>query len=93
MWGYVTFISSIAINILVFVYRVMPTQFSQGGLNVYEDGWVGWMGLGGSLLQWHPDLNISFAFVPTFLDWSDLDNARAKTLQVCFLKGWLPLDP
>ena len=60
----------------------MPTQFSQGGLNVYEDGWVGWMGLGGSLLQWHPGLNISFAFVPTFLDWSDLDNARAKTLQV-----------
>ena len=87
MWGYVTFISSIAINILVFVYRVMPTQFSQGGLNVYEDGWVGWMGLGGSLLQWHPDLNISFAFVPTFLDWSDLDNARAKTLQVCFRSG------
>ena len=79
--------------ISAFLCRVMPTQFSQGGLNVYEDGWVGWMGLGGSLLQWHPDLNISFAFVPTFLDWSDLDNARAKTLQVCFLKGWLPLDP
>ena len=60
----------------------MLTNFSQGGLNIYEDGWVGWMGLGGSLLQWHPELRISFAFVPSFLDWSDLDNARAKTLQV-----------
>ena len=49
---------------------------------MYEDGWVGWMGLGGSLLQWHPELRISFAFVPSFLDWSDLDNTRAKTLQV-----------
>ena len=49
---------------------------------MYEDGWVGWMGLGGSLLQWHPELRISFAFVPSFLDWSDLDNTRAKTIQV-----------
>ena len=33
---------------------------------------------GGSLFQWHPDHNISFAFVPSYLDWSDVYNVRAK---------------
>ena len=30
-----------------------------------RDGFYGWMGHGGSVFQWHPELKISFAYVPT----------------------------
>ena len=73
----------------------MPTKFTQAGLNIFKDpevkeeneelfgrdGFVGWMGFGGSVFQWHPDLQISFAYVPTLLDWTDVVNAKALKLQ------------
>ena len=31
-------------------------------------------------LQWHPELNISLAYVPTYVDW-DQGGARANTLK------------
>ena len=70
---------------------VLSTKFSQGGVNVYEDengedGWVGWMGMGGSIFQWHPKLNISIAYLPTYLDWSDVQNTRATLLQRCVIE-------
>ena len=30
-----------------------------------RDGWFGWMGTGGSVMQWHPELKIGFSYVPT----------------------------
>lgn len=72
------------------------TNFTQGGLDLIrpqgevkdgvkplpgEEGFYGWMGLGGSLFQWHPELRIGFAYVPTLLTWFDISNAKAKKLQ------------
>ena len=73
----------------------MPTSFTQAGLNVFKDpaiseekdgfsgrdGFVGWMGLGGSVFQWHPERKISFAYVPTLVDWTDFNNGKALKLQ------------
>ena len=77
------------------MFGQMPTIFTQGGLNIFKDpeittensellgrdGFVGWMGFGGSVFQWHPTLNISFAYIPTLLDWTDLINGKALKLQ------------
>jgi len=44
-------------------------------------GFVGWMGLGGSVLQWHPELEIGFGYAPTLLHFWDLRNGKAEKLQ------------
>ena len=44
------------------------------------EGCHGWIGYGGSVIQWHPELKISFAFVPTFLYWIDLASERGMNL-------------
>ena len=44
------------------------------------EGCHGWFGYGGSIIQWHPEMKISFAFVPTFLYWIDLKNERGMNL-------------
>ena len=41
-----------------------------------RNGFIGWAGLGGSVFQWHPELKIGFAFVPTCLHWFDVANLR-----------------
>ncbi len=46
-----------------------------------REGFYGWMGLGGSIFQWHPELDIGFAFVPTSLHVLDLLNERGKVYQ------------
>ena len=43
-------------------------------------GCFGWMGYGGSVIQWHPETKIGFGFVPTFLYWIDVNNCRGKKL-------------
>ena len=77
------------------MFGQMPTKFTQAGLNIFKDpevkqeneelvgrdGFVGWMGFGGSVFQWHPELQISFAYVPTLLDWTDVVNGKALKLQ------------
>ncbi len=49
--------------------------------NVGREGFYGWMGYGGSIFQWHPELEIGFAFVPTSLHVLDLLNERGKRYQ------------
>ena len=49
--------------------------------NNKRDGWYGWMGLGGSIFQWHPELKIGFAYVPTNLMLFDFPNYRGSLLQ------------
>jgi len=49
--------------------------------NIGREGYYGWMGLGGSIFQWHPEREIGFAFVPTALHVLDLLNERGKLYQ------------
>jgi len=52
------------------------TEFVKG-----LEGFYGWMGYGGSLFQWHPELKIGFAYVPTLLFWMNVTNDRARNYQ------------
>lgn len=54
--------------------------------SVGREGFYGWMGFGGSIFQWHPQLEISFAFVPTSLHVLDFLNERGKRYQAEVLK-------
>ena len=49
--------------------------------NKGRGGYYGWMGLGGSVFQWHPEERIGFAYVPTALNPIDLFNERGKSYQ------------
>jgi len=77
---------------------IMPTSFSQGGVNEFTPttasskdldrglnegraGFFGWMGFGGSVFQWHRELEIGFGYVPTSLFALDLFNERGKGYQ------------
>ncbi len=78
------------------------TAFTQGGvayfstgpnstprdrqLNQGREGFYGWMGLGGSVFQWHPELKIGFGYVPTSLFPIDIFNERGKAYQSEVLK-------
>ena len=55
-------------------------------MNEGREGFYGWMGFGGSILQWHPELDIGFAFVPTSLHVLDLFNERGKVYQTAILE-------
>lgn len=54
--------------------------------NQGREGFYGWMGLGGSIFQWHPEKKIGFSFVPTSLHVLDLVNERGKAYQNEVLK-------
>ncbi len=56
------------------------------GLNAGREGFYGWMGLGGSLFQWHPEHQIGFGYVPTSLNTLDFVNERGKAYQAEVLK-------
>ena len=73
------------------------TQFSQGGVNLFKDyeddkiservfksgrdGFIGWLGFGGSVMQWHPVRNIGFGYTCTMISWWDLVNTNGRKLQ------------
>ena len=59
---------------------------SMRAFNEGREGFYGWMGLGGSLFQWNPALDIGFAFVPTALHYLDLLNERGKVYQAEVLR-------
>ena len=54
----------------------LERDFNEG-----REGFYGWMGLGGSIFQWHPEHDIGFGFVPTTLHVLDLLNERGKSYQ------------
>ncbi|MEM7219521.1 MAG: serine hydrolase domain-containing protein [Pseudomonadota bacterium] len=80
----------------------MPTTFTQGGVALFggnaaggvldrainqgREGFYGWMGLGGSIFQWHPQKRIGFAYVPTSLHVMDFLNERGKRYQAEILR-------
>jgi len=73
------------------------TQFTQGGVNKFvdyeddilservfksgRDGFVGWLGFGGSVMMWHPSRNIGFGYTVSLLTWWDLVNTNGRKLQ------------
>ncbi len=59
----------------------LEREFSEG-----REGFYGWMGLGGSIFQWHPERDIGFAFVPTSLHVLDLLNELGNRYQPEVLK-------
>ncbi|MEH6581259.1 MAG: serine hydrolase [Halioglobus sp.] len=59
----------------------LEREFNEG-----REGFYGWMGLGGSIFQWHPQQDIGFAFVPTSLHVLDLLNERGKVYQAEVLR-------
>ena len=44
-------------------------------------GYYGWDGLGGSVMQWNPDLKIGFGYVPTRLHWYNAVSRIGSRLQ------------
>ena len=78
------------------------TQFSQGGINHFKDydddqslekrfksgrdGYRGWMGFGGSVCQYNPDLKIGFGYAPLDCLFYDLANSKAALLQAEVVK-------
>ena len=39
------------------------TPMDKNHFNKNREGYYGWFGYGGSIMQWHPELKIGFAFV------------------------------
>ena len=58
------------------------------GVNVMQDrkGFVGWMGLGGSAMQFHPDLEIGFGYCMTEMAQLMDANSRSWWLQEALLQ-------
>ena len=68
------------VNTLIF--RSYPEQSSHGrAISSMRDGYYGWLGFGGSALQWHPHLKIGFGYAPTLMAWHDAPNLKAAALQ------------
>lgn len=59
---------------------------SERALNTGREGFYGWLGLGGSIFQWHPESRVGFGYVPTSLNVLDLVNERGKSYQAEVLK-------
>ena len=73
------------------------SEFTKGGANLFKipkdarapeidfngnrEGFYGWLGYGGSIVQWHPELKIGFAFVPTLINGIEIGNERGAALQ------------
>jgi CubicO group peptidase (beta-lactamase class C family) len=55
-------------------------------LNRGREGYYGWIGLGGSVFQWHPEHRIGFAYVPTSLHVLDVVNERGKAYQAAVVR-------
>jgi len=57
------------------------TKIDKNYFNKNREGYYGWFGYGGSIMQWHPKLKIGFAFIPTFLNITEPFNNRGAVLQ------------
>ena len=66
---------------------MLKSRFTNAGWNVFceppgggREGFVGWMGLGGSVCQWHPELGIGFGYTQNMLEITPA-NERGRRLQ------------
>jgi hypothetical protein len=60
---------------------MLERAYNQG-----REGFFGWMGFGGSIFQWHPEQDISFAFVPMSLHILDFLYEQGKGYQAEVLR-------
>jgi hypothetical protein len=49
-------------------------------MNLGREGFYGWFGVGGSVMQWNPELKIGFGYVPFEYNILDSCNARGRIL-------------
>jgi CubicO group peptidase (beta-lactamase class C family) len=68
-------------GVALFTEATPRSTRSDKAINTGREGFYGWMGLGGSLFQWHPQHRIGFGYVPTSLNVLDLVNERGKAYQ------------
>eukprot|EP00943_MAST-04B_sp_MAST-4B-sp1_P009990 g9990.t1 len=64
-------------------FQIFCTNFCNAGWNFFKDtrcNYIGWMGYGGSVCQWHAGEQIGIGFTVNLLELSVL-NARAQELQ------------
>ena len=61
--------------------EVKPPSFGESISVEGREGFVGWAGLGGSVMQWHPELKIGFGYVPCDFNVLDFNNTRGAKLQ------------
>ena len=57
-----------------------PNEF-EAPLIGYRNGYYGWYGFGGSVMQWDPNLRIGFCYTPTLVQWYDFQNTKGAKLQ------------
>ena len=43
-------------------------------------GWYGWAGMGGSVMQWHPEKKLAFGYATTNLYFVDFFNSRSSVM-------------
>ena len=60
-------------------------------LHLYRKGYHGWMGYGGSIFQWEPELQIGFGYVPLDLFPLDFMNTKGSTIQKAMREAVLNL--
>ena len=49
-------------------------------LHGQREGWFGWVGTGGCVMQWHPELKIGFSYMPTDYLKHEIHSNRAAFL-------------
>ena len=60
------------------LYRIHEEDSAeQREIKAMCEGFIGWFGMGGSVFQWNPELELSFAFTPNLLHWFDTQNIRS----------------
>eukprot|EP00935_MAST-01C_sp_MAST-1C-sp1_P000563 g563.t1 len=65
------------------LFGIVNTWFTNAGWCDWKEqrmGYVGWMGLGGSVLQWHPEMEIGFGYTANLLELTPA-NERGRVLQ------------
>jgi CubicO group peptidase (beta-lactamase class C family) len=75
------------------MFTIMKTRFCNAGWNTFResggkggrDGFQGWMGLGGSVMQWHHQLRIGFGYAMNMLEITPV-NERGRALQEACVK-------
>jgi len=66
----------------------LDSHFTNAGWNDFKDGrmgYVGWMGAGGSVMQWHPEHRIGFGYAMNLMEVTPT-NERGRALQAAALQ-------
>jgi CubicO group peptidase (beta-lactamase class C family) len=64
----------------------LPIPHISRELNDGREGWIGWLGFGGSVVMWHPQCKLGFAYVPAELHIFDNGNSRGRLIQEVAVK-------